>query len=334
MSYSSSVYNDIITDVKNMNFGVDKIISRKIQLNNGISMVFSINQSTLNRSLYISVGKQIGMFTTPNWKGVEISFAKLNAYDDLVYLALEQQTGSETYIFESIIDDIKTTIEKVEDEAHAINELKKVLNKWEKFFLVESSLKLSAEKEIGLIGELFFLTELIGLLGSDSINYWTGSEGEIHDFYTHKNAIEIKTTTSQMPYKVTISNVHQLDEKDVVGELFLRFYAFRKSSTDGIKIPDVIDNIRLLLAKDKNNLDKFENKLTRYGYNELGRHLYTDGFFIRDNKCFQIKGDFPRIISRDLKNGIGDLKYSIAINSCSRFEISNELLCSLILEGG
>ena len=67
---------------------------------------------------------------------------------------------------------------------------------------------------------------------------------ETHDFYIASNAVEVKTTGTQAPYFAQISSEYQLDNSDVPGKLFLRFYAFRKSQSTGEKLPEIIARIR------------------------------------------------------------------------------------------
>ena len=70
----------------------------------------------------------------------------------------------------------------------------------------------------------------------------------------------------------------------------------------------------------------FQIKLAKYGFNEVHGDKYTIGFSIQEMKFFEIVEEFPRILQRNLPDGIGDLKYSIVVSACNPFEIRSEII--------
>ena len=114
--------------------------------------------------------------------------------------------------------------------------------------------------------ELLFLNECMNFHGAEAVLHWAGSEDETHDFYFGPNAVEVKTTSVQAPYFASISSEYQLDNGDVPGKLFLRFYAFRKSHSEGEKLPELIAEIRGKLGENLSMMQKFNEKLKKYGY--------------------------------------------------------------------
>ncbi|MEG4276633.1 PD-(D/E)XK motif protein, partial [Microcoleus sp. MON1_C1] len=45
---------------------------------------------------------------------------------------------------------------------------------------------------------------------------------------------------------------------------------------------------------------------------------------------FKVERDFPRIIEADLRNGVGDVRYTISVAECRRFSIPELDVISLI----
>ena len=97
---------------------------------------------------------------------------------------------------------------------------------------------MTEKRQQGLYGELLFLSECLDSYGLESVSHWAGSEDETHDFYFGSHAVEVKTTSMQAPYFASISSEYQMDNSDLPGKLFLRFYALsykpkRRRDTSG-----------------------------------------------------------------------------------------------------
>ena len=188
-------------------------------------------------------------------------------------------------------------------------------------------------RQQGLYGELLFLNECMNFHGAEAVLHWAGSEDETHDFYFGPNAVEVKTTSVQAPYFASISSEYQLDNGDVPGKLFLRFYAFRKSHSGGEKLPELIAEIRGRLGENLSMMQKFNEKLKKYGYFDEAEDSYTVGYYQRDNYCFAVKDSFPRITKDAVPLGVADLTYRVSIMSCMPYAQDTQLVLEL-LKGG
>ena len=192
---------------------------------------------------------------------------------------------------------------------------------------------MSEIRQQGLYGELLFLNECMNFHGAEAVLHWAGSEDETHDFYFGPNAVEVKTTSVQAPYFASISSEYQLDNGDVPGKLFLRFYAFRKSHSEGEKLPELIAEIRGKLGENLSMMQKFNEKLKKYGYFDEAEDSYTIGYYQRDNYCFAVKDSFPRITKDAVPLGVSDLTYRVSIMSCMPYAQDTQLVLEL-LKGG
>lgn len=334
MSYSTDIYGEILLDAKKWGVSTKSRLTRCKQLENGIAIVYAIATSGLSRELYIEIGEKPSSADFPHWNGIGIGIAKMLEYsnDEQYYFVMTQPPLSEGYIFEIVVEDLRTALNKLDSNKESLKCIESVLLKWKKFFLLDKDIKMTSERQQGLFGELLMLKELIEVFGTSSINHWAGSNDETHDFYIKSHAVEVKTTSVKAPYNIHISSEYQLDNHDVGGKLYLRFYAMRKSESDGMTLPELISQIEDLLSNTTTEKNQFHEKIEKYGYISAGAELYTTGFFVREEKSYLVAGDFPRLTCADIKKGIANITYLVNINMCQNYEISKELLFSKLKE--
>ena len=101
-----------------------------------------------------------------------------------------------------MLDDELTTSNK-----GLVKDILTVSKRWKDLVKEVRTLK---ELEKGLLGELWFLDNLIDHLGPSIIRDWRGSEGDRHDFRIQNNEFEIKTTSSDERIHY-ISSISQLE---------------------------------------------------------------------------------------------------------------------------
>lgn len=319
MSFTADIYNEILSDISISisSYHLDHFAMRLVKYDNGIMVAFAVDIKTLTRYAFFSVKTKISKNVFPHWKGVSIKITTLPDYGvDSYFVCLAQTYSSDSSVFEIIVEDLRSQLEAEKISENSLSVINRILLKWKKFFTSEKKIVLSDERQQGLYGELLFLTECIEFQGIEAVLHWSGSENETHDFYIGSHAVEVKTTSLQEPYYASISSEYQLDSEDVPGHLFLRFYALRKSQSSGERLFERIDLIRIKLIKNQSILYEFNEKLHQYGYFDELSDNYTCGYYQRDNYCFVINDDFPKITKRDLPNGIADLKYRVNIMLC------------------
>lgn len=326
MSYTSEVYEALLKAAKDAEHGKSRL-ARRLKMNNGIVIIFAVDKTNYLFELYIQADEIPKKNTFPHWKGVEIGVARLPEYGDDIteYVLLKQSYKSEGHIFQIISEDIRLTLEKLEDSKDVISCFSVVLTKWRNFFLLEKDIRLSQEREQGLLGELIFLKQLLEMCGHEAIAFWAGCNEETHDFYIKGNAVEVKTTVLKSPYKVNISSEYQLDTKDVLNSLYLQFFALRRSESDGFTLPDAVDAIEAFLVSDSECFQLFQQKLEKYGYLKACEDLYQTGYFIRENCMYIVNSGFPRIEKSELDTGISNVSYTLNLDMCQKFLISDAI---------
>lgn len=332
MSYTSEVYETLLEAAKDADQGKSRL-ARRLKMNNGIVIIFAVDKTNYLFELYIQTDEIPKKNSFPHWKGVEIGVARLPEYgDDVIeYVLLKQSYQSEGHIFQIISEDIRLALEKLEDSKEALPCFSAILTKWRNFFLLEKDFRLSQEREQGLLGELIFLKQLLEMCGHEAIAYWAGCNEETHDFYIKGNAVEVKTTAQKSPYKVNVSSEYQLDTKDVLNSLYLQFFALRRSESDGFTLSDTVHGIEADLVSDSECLQQFEQKLEKYGYLKACEELYQTGYFIRENCMYIVNSDFPRIEKAELDAGVSNVSYTLNIDMCQKFLVSDAI--QIILKG-
>ena len=76
----------------------------------------------------------------------------------------------------------------------------------------------------------------------------------------------------------------------------------------------------MILEADTIALNTFKAKLYEAGYFEQHEGLYSSiGYHIRQDHFYVVENDFPRIQEHELRNGVGDVKYSIILSLCQEY---------------
>ena len=159
--------------------------------------------------------------------------------------------------------------------------------------LLEGAPGLSAERELGLFGELTVLDSLIsGTSGSEAVMAWRGPNGDEHDFDLRCGDLEVKATTSEKRVH-WIGSLGQLTPTPG-RKLWLLSVQLTTGLNDGATIAELIEKIRSKLSgADK---DVFEEKLYAAGW--------RDGYAIKIRRRFWLRStplllpvnvDFPAL---------------------------------------
>lgn len=334
MSFTSEIYNSILQNIYVRKEPLAGIASRMIPMRNGINMVYAVNVGSRLREAYVSLSEKPEKTSFPKWHGTAIDIAQLPAYGgDRYYIRLLQLPESEGYIFDIVIDDLRSTVEELTSYDQCLHAAVGVLLKWKKFFQTEKDMVLSDEMQEGLYGELLFLEKSIRRRSSADVYCWTGGNRETHDFYYASHAVEVKTSSKKEPYTAQISSEYQLDPSDVPGQLFLYYIALRKSKSAGEKLPEIIGRIRNTLVGNASLRFQFDEKLRQYGYLDEAADLYAAGFEVRDAFYFEVRDGFPRITRSMYQHGISKVVYELMVSHCASFESSEDSVFAA-LEGG
>ncbi|HLN20916.1 MAG TPA: PD-(D/E)XK motif protein [Bacteroidales bacterium] len=229
-------------------------------------------------------------------------------------------------VFDSLIADILAAIINESDFKVILRNYSNRLIKWQSLFERFRQQGLTPEEQRGLYGELYFMRKFL-LVNSDFNNIvisWIGPEKLVRDFQFGNWSVEVKTTHGNNHQKVQISSERQLDTANV-DNLFLNHLSLESVQHSGETLNQMIDSIYEILNIDLTALNQFRNKLTDAGFFDPHRQYYSDiGYFIRQDIFYKVEHQFPRIEESDIRNGVGDVKYSIIVSQCNDFIISDQ----------
>lgn len=321
MTLTHKIYVDLYESLRS---GNHKTLSKLYTTQNGVSLIYAMDRDTDTRALYFQILDD-DLDSLPKCQGLSVDRVHLFEYSQVdYYCQLSQSNAQEDYIYEVIVEDIRKNAEMVADEQRLFQCVSKVLMKWKAFFAQEKTVVLSPERQQGLYGELLFLKQLVQLNGCPAVSNWAGYDYETHDFYIRGDAYEIKTTSAKAPYKMHISSEYQLDDSDVKGDLYVDFFVLRKSITDGQTLPELIEELKVLFDNYPLQRKLFDEGLEKYGYYYGLEDKYKTGYHIREEHIYKICEGFPRIISKDITDGVSRCTYDVSAGNCVHFEISED----------
>lgn len=323
MNKTQAIYEALLKDLENQKNTLGDQISRADKCSNGLILIYSITISKKKREFSIPIDKVYSKTIFPEWKGAKISNIRIPEYgnSNQVYLSFEQVDSHQSDIFEIIVEDLRKKLEALSDIHKTLSIVLQIIKKWNDFFKRGVEPVLSNLAAQGLYGELLFLKELVDKLGPKSVFYWE-SENNTHDFYIRTNAVEVKTASTQTPYKAHINSAHQLDNNGIEGKLYLRFYALRTSKNGGQTLPEIIKNIRCILSSNVIEYEHFNVKLGNIGYFDEAEDYYITHYTKVDAYSFEIKDGFPRIRVQDIPSEIFNVQYELAVGQCLNFAIT------------
>ena len=254
-----------------------------------------------------------------------LKFEKSYDPDDVNFLLLNLVLVDKQLrdIFDSLVADVLSSIISEVDTKIILKNYSNRLMKWQSLFERFNQQGLSAEEQRGLFGELFFIRKFLHNNSEfiSIINSWVGCEKQIRDFQHSAWSVEVKTTQGNNHQRVHISSERQLDTRNLE-HLFLYHLSLELRQKSRETLNELIDQITEILKSDYTALSKFNAKLIEGGYFSHHGQLYDDtGYFIRQESFYKVEKKFPRIEEADIRNGIGDVKYSIIVSQCSDYMV-------------
>lgn len=237
-------------------------------------------------------------------------------------------------IFAVLCENLIREVINIEDEKRRIRSILNQLEKWKDMFDKINSDGLTSAQQQGLYGELHFLQKFLALpntVPTHALKSWVGSDAALRDFQGSSWAVEVKTTATNNPQSLKINGERQLDES-FFKAMFLYHCSVEVSNSNGETLPQKIKTIREILAQDTQSVNLFNSKLFAAGYDDRKQEHYSKCYQIRRESFYRINKDFPRIKENELRNGVGDVKYSISIGLCNEYLVPESQIFSTIAE--
>lgn len=189
---------------------------------------------------------------------------------------------------------------------------------WIKFF-AKTSLPLSENEILGLIGEIYFLQNvMMPKYGQDvALESYIGTDRAHKDFEVNDTWYEIKSIHNGVR-TVKISSIEQLDSNEVGHLEIITFDQSTPTYEDNITLNNVILGFRNSLER-KWQL-KFDEKMRKAGYLEDERYDEYNFLFVKIDE-YTVSSDFPKLSKSDLPNGITKASYEIDISAIQGYKV-------------
>ena len=251
-----------------------------------------------------------------------------------VCLFLESTPETPKEVFESLCEDVSQCVlsRKASESAEDIFAGRLLL--WKRLFDSRRAAGLTEEERLGLLAEIIHLRDILGRWkdAAGVMISWTGPDRLANDFQSSSGRTEVKATTTRRQYKIRINGERQLETIDE-RPLCLVAMMFERVVSDGFSLPTVIRQLREHLGAGSSGAELFNAKLLEGGYLDIHEQAYAgDCFRLNEQREYRVLDGFPRIISENVPEGVGDLQYSIDLSSCEKFRVA-EGTAAKILSG-
>lgn len=258
----------------------------------------------------------------PKLKNLVASFRPVSGGSAFV-LGLKER--SQLDIFVTLCRDVVEAGEAGESLGDALSRALQRTRRWYHLLRGGSPGGLSVEEQRGLVAELAFLRELVCAFGPETaIEAWTGPTGSAKDFELIGTCIEVKAHRSAAKPFVAISSEDQL--ADVEGcRLCLRVV-----NVASAVLPEgqsLHDHARMTAEQFEENggvFEAWEDALHSTGYDPENEY---DGrrWLLGSSVTYDVVDGFPRI-SSPLIPGVGNVRYSIALDACEPFKLRGDII--------
>lgn len=249
----------------------------------------------------------------------------------VVRLCLVHADARASELFRLLAHDIAECVSRAGNRLQVARAVVDRLRVWQRFFRRDAD-GLSLEEQQGLFGELLFLQTLMhaGMNAETLMSAWQGPAGTPRDFCFPACQVEIKAGTADGFF---VSSLDQLDG-DWLGVVLLAFYELEESR-DGTSLAGLVTTVRTGLGTASATVAvAFEERLLQSGYLAAQSALYNLRRWRMVRRLFfRVDGDFPRIRRAELRAGIVDVRYKVALSACGPFRVPEgeaiELACRI-----
>lgn len=257
----------------------------------------------------------------PEGKGFLVERADSTDQDGLT-VALTRQAAGSTELFAAMACDVVGAIDDAAASFASESKLLRVLIgrvvAWQQF-MSRGATPLGPEAELGLAGELYFMTVLLDLGVSPEmmLKGWVGPEDAPQDFILGDGAIEVKATMSSSGFPVKIGSLEQLDDS-VASPLFLAAVRFSREGS-GLCLPEMVAQVEQRLHDEAGAVDFFRERLMVAGYSAAHATQYTRRFEPKERRILSVSEGFPRLTPGSIPVGVTRALYEINLDHAGGF---------------
>jgi len=264
-----------------------------------------------------------------NLRDLQVSSARDSSFKNNNLLIINLLQDQNRDVFAVMCENMIQSVLLLCSEELVVRTIINQLKKWQELFEKLNANGLTLSEQLGFYGELHFLQKYLAKSNNNSydvLHTWIGVNKASRDFQGGSWAVEVKTTSTNNPQKVTINGEKQLDET-LLKNLFLFHISVEVSNGNGNTLCQKVAAIREILENDISALLLFNAKLIDAGYFDRHKSFYlVTSYKVRNENYYNIENEFPRIRENELRRGVGDVKYSINLAMCGKYSVSEDQL--------
>lgn len=292
-----------------------------------------LDMQTMNRMLILKVAATslTEQIETEDTYGLVVRIALRESNTSEAEVALVLIDDERQDIFDLLVQDLVDASEQPVDEAEGVRRFLARLSDWQQLLRHLGPHGLSREAQQGLWGELWALREMVAPVTGlcEAVQAWRGPMGADQDFQLSGLCAEVKTSAASTLDRVEISNERQLEApSDMV--LLLVALSVDARPSYGETLPETVRALRSE-ASSLGCLRALDARLELSGYKGEHAASYEGvGYAVLSFTPFRVEEGFPRIVSSDLRTGVGNVRYSISTAASARFVINEQRADELI----
>ena len=258
-------------------------------------------------------GTAIDASTLPRGRGfrVELDLQEMPG-DARTWVALVRESVGSREIFARMAEDV---IDVLSDHAGAHEDLFRRftarIRAWQSFMDRGGDEVLGPAAEVGLVGELSFLQQLLesGVPTSVAVDGWRGPLDGLHDFVLGNGAMEVKASVASGEFPALVGSLEQLDESLVQGLYLVGVHLVLDAS--GRTLPALVGDIGDLLRDDPALLGGFEDLVLQAGFLVDLSNRYRRKFRHDSTVIFSVDEGFPRLSHANVARAIRTARYEL-----------------------
>lgn len=227
--------------------------------------------------------------------------------------------------FRTLCDDIIQEVLKASDATTARDKFIARTQSWQDLMRRAASPLLSPQEQMGLIGELVVLRDLLQPVfgAARAVGAWTGPSGTPKDFEAGAVWIEAKAFGAAGRRQVHITSETQLDDSGSEA-LYLHVTALTSNvpnSSGGCTLPEwILDTRESLALDDASCLADYDRAIDASGFDP--HHQYDATWSAGSVSTYRIDGDFPRIVPSAYPSGPVNVSYDLPLSAIEDWRVS------------
>lgn len=252
----------------------------------------------------------------PHGRGFRVESVKDEIPGDLrTWVALARQPAGNAGLFTRMADDVLGLLRfHAGGDAVLFQLFTGRIRAWQAFMERGRDEVLGATAEVGLVGELLFLEQLLdaGVSGTVAVGSWRGPLDELHDFVLGVGAMEVKASVASGEFPAVVGSLDQLDDS-CVQPLFLVGVKLALDAS-GRTLPAIVNDVGDRLRRDPAAYAGFEDLVLDAGFLVAVGDRYHRHFRHVGTTILPVGSEFPRLTRGNVPRAIRDARYEIDLD--------------------